>query len=120
MRLATPSTVPTWRAMFRIPLPVPNRDGVSDALPAASSEGIASPTPAPPRSWAGSRWVRYAGCAVIRVNHRNCAPALTAQPITATRPGPPSRAASRGLTSRANGSTISGPGPIARPARTAE
>jgi hypothetical protein len=24
---ATPSTVPTWRAMFRIPLPVPNRSG---------------------------------------------------------------------------------------------
>ena len=30
----------------------------SDALPAPSSDGIASPTPAPPSSWAGSRWVR--------------------------------------------------------------
>ena len=54
---ATPSTVPICRPMFKIPLPVPNRAGVSDALPAPSSEGMARPTPAPPRSWAGSRCV---------------------------------------------------------------
>ena len=47
---ATPSTVPIWRAMFRIPLPVPNLAGVSEVLPEPSSEGIVSPTPAPPRS----------------------------------------------------------------------
>ena len=58
IRLATPRTVPTWRAMLRIPLPVPNRPGASDALPAPSREGMVSPTPAPPISWAGSRWVR--------------------------------------------------------------
>ena len=117
---ATPSTVPTCRAMFRMPLPVPNLAGVSDALPAPSSEGMVSPTPAPPSSWAGSRWVTYAGAAWIRHSHTSCAAALTRQPITATRPGPPSRAASRGATSRANGSTISGPGAMASPASTAE
>jgi hypothetical protein len=47
---ATPSTVPTCRPVFRIPLPVPNRAGVSDRLPTPSSDGIVSPTPAPPSS----------------------------------------------------------------------
>ena len=40
--------------------------------------------------------------------------------VTATRPGPPSQVASRGAANRANGSTMSGPGAIARPASTAE
>jgi len=31
--------------MLSTPLPVPNRSGGSDALPAPSSDGIASPTP---------------------------------------------------------------------------
>ena len=47
---ATPSTVPTWRPVLRIPLPVPNLAGVSDMLPAPSSDGMARPTPAPPSS----------------------------------------------------------------------
>jgi hypothetical protein len=54
---ATPSTVPTCRAVLRIPLPVPNLAGVSDRLPAPSSDGIVRPTPAPPSSCAGSRWL---------------------------------------------------------------
>ena len=112
--------MPTCRPVLRIPLPVPNRAGVSDALPAPSRDGIASPTPAPPSSWAGRRWLTYEGATWIRHSHSACARALTKQPITATRPGPPSRAVSRGATSRANGSTISGPGAMASPASTAE
>jgi len=60
----------------------------------------------------GATWIRH--------SHSACARALTKQPITATRPGPPSRVVSRGATSRANGSTISGPGAMASPASTAE
>src|SRR5580658_1496137 len=54
-RLATPRTEPIWRAMLRMPLPVPKRAGGSDAAPAPSSEGMARPTAAPPRSWTGRR-----------------------------------------------------------------
>ena len=117
---ATPSTVPICRPILRIPLPVPNRPGASPTLPAPSSDGMVSPTPAPPSSWAGSRWLTYAGEAWIRDSHSACARALTRHPITATRPGPPSRTASRGATTRANGSTMSGPGAMASPASTAE
>ena len=55
---ATPRTVPICLAMLSMPLPVPNLAGGSDVVPAPSSEGIVSPTPAPPSNWAGSRWVR--------------------------------------------------------------
>ena len=120
-RPATPSTVPTCRAMLSTPLPVPNRSGGSAALPAPSSDGMVRPTPAPPMQLRREQ-VGQVGRVGLHLASATApaTPALTRQPSTATRPGPPSRAASRGATSRANGSTISGPGPIASPARTAE
>ena len=54
------------------------------------------------------------------MSQSDCAATLTKQPMTATRPAPPSFAESRGATTRANGRTINGPGAMASPASIAE
>ncbi|HEX3707178.1 MAG TPA: hypothetical protein VHV76_11160 [Mycobacteriales bacterium] len=58
---ATPSTVPSCRAMLRIPLPTPNQAGGIAEVPAPSSDGMLRPTPMPPMTWAGSISAAYDG-----------------------------------------------------------
>ena len=55
-RIATPSTMPTWRAMVTMPEPVANRLGGTAETAALTRVGSVRPTPVPVSSMPGSMW----------------------------------------------------------------
>jgi hypothetical protein len=55
-RIATPRTMPTWRAIVTTPDPVAKRCGGTADTAALTSVGSARPTPVPVISMPGSMW----------------------------------------------------------------
>src|SRR5690242_9697173 len=115
-KTATPTALPTWRAVFSTALPVVAR-WAGNALAAANIGAWTSPAAQPISNSPGRNPLTYAGAAVAPKSQQAAAAGRQSDPNTAGAVRPNRAAIGPALT--AHSSATSGPGAMAKPVRRA-